>query len=118
MTVGSRSVPYSIVTAVGPRGAGDPALASLLESRPDGPPPIVLNAWAAEDLQAKAGDALDLEYYRWTDEGRLVTDTSAFRVSGVLPMRAPRSISSGRPTIRASPDQRIFPTGTRRFRST
>lgn len=89
MTVGSRSVPYSIVTAIGPTAAGDPTMASLLQSRSDGPPPIVLNAWAAEDLQAKTGDALDLEYYRWTDEGRLVTATSPFRVAGVVPMRGP-----------------------------
>jgi ABC-type antimicrobial peptide transport system permease subunit len=87
MTVGGRSVPYSIVTAIGPSGAGDPTLASLLQPRPDGPTPIVLNAWAAEDLQAKAGDALELEYYRWANEGRLVTERSPFQVAGVIPMR-------------------------------
>ena len=86
LTVGGRSVPYSIVTAVGPRAAGDANLAGLLQSSPEGPPPIVLNAWAAEDLQAKVGDALTLEYYRWTDEGRLVTERSPFRVTGVVPM--------------------------------
>jgi ABC-type lipoprotein release transport system permease subunit len=85
--VGGRSVPYSIVTALGPNGGGDLALARLLRAPADGPPPIVLTSWAADDLQAKTGDALELEYYRWTDEGRLVTDSSAFRVAGIVPMR-------------------------------
>jgi ABC-type antimicrobial peptide transport system permease subunit len=89
MTIAGRSVPYSIVTAVGPNGGGDAGLAALLRARGDGPPPIVLTAWAADDLQAKAGDALDLEYYRWTDEGRLVTDRASFLVAGIVPMRGP-----------------------------
>ncbi len=86
MTVSGRSIPYSIVTALGPEAAGDATLAGLLRPTPGGPPPIVLNAWAAADLKAAAGDALDLEYYRWTDDGRLVTERSGFRVAGVVPM--------------------------------
>ncbi len=87
LSVGGRTVPYSIVTAVGPGGGGDAALGAMLQSGAGDPPPIVLTAWAAEDLQARPGDALELEYYRWTDEGRLVTDKSPFRVAGVIPMR-------------------------------
>ncbi len=86
MTVSGRSLPYSIVTAIGPEAGGDPSLARLLQPAAGGAPPIVLTAWAAEDLHAKAGDDLDLEYYRWADDGRLVTDRSSFRVAGVVPM--------------------------------
>jgi ABC-type antimicrobial peptide transport system permease subunit len=84
--VAGRSVPYSIVTAIGPGAAGDRAIAQLLQPATGGPPPIVLNAWTAADLQAKTGDALDLEYYRWADDGRLVTERTSFRVAGVVPM--------------------------------
>jgi ABC-type antimicrobial peptide transport system permease subunit len=101
MTVGSRTTPYSLVTAIGPDAAGDKALADALKgpqppqgSQPppgpqaqQAPPPIVLNEWLARDLGAKPGDALTLEYYRWAEEGRLVTDQASFKVAGVLPMR-------------------------------
>ena len=86
MTTGTRSVPYSIVTALGPDAAGDATLARLLQTSPGATPPIVLNAWAAERLGAKTGDTLDLEYYRWSADGRLVTDRAEFRVAGTLPM--------------------------------
>jgi putative ABC transport system permease protein len=87
MTVGTKTVPYSIVTAVGPDAAGDPSIAKLLERAPSARSPIVLTEWAARDLAARAGDSLELEYYRWADEGRLVTDRASFVVAGVVPMR-------------------------------
>jgi ABC-type antimicrobial peptide transport system permease subunit len=86
MTVGERSVPYSLVSAVGPDGAGDAGLARALGATTD-PAPIVLNEWTARELQAAAGAALELEYLRWADEGRLVTERAPFRVAGVVPMR-------------------------------
>ena len=91
---GGRTVPYSIVSAVGADGAGDQELAALLAPPALAPdyrtrvaPPIVLTEWAAKDLGVNAGDPIDLEYYRWADEGRLVTERATFRVAGVLPMR-------------------------------
>ena len=35
--------------------------------------PLWLNEWAAEDLDARTGDAVQLEYFVWTDEGGLET---------------------------------------------
>jgi hypothetical protein len=84
MTVGSRTVPYSLVTAIGPAAAGDDALARLLADSQ--PPAIVLNEWAARDLQASRGQTLEMEYYRWLDEGRLTTARASFVVSGIVPM--------------------------------
>jgi putative ABC transport system permease protein len=86
MTVGDRSVPYSLVTALGPSADGDAAIAEALAGEHDGSDPIVLNAWAAQDLRAINGAALELEYYRWTDEGRLVTESHTFRVAATVPM--------------------------------
>jgi putative ABC transport system permease protein len=93
LKIGDRTVPYSLVTAIGPDAAGDATLAKLLDDRSSGvqagqPPatPIVLNEWAARDLHATPGQALELEYYRWLDEGRLTTARASFRVTGIVPM--------------------------------
>jgi len=74
--VGDRAVPYSTVAAIdyGPR--------EQKESRP----PVWLNAWAAEDLKAKVGDKVTLEYYIWTDEDGLETRSAEFTLAGVTAM--------------------------------
>jgi ABC-type antimicrobial peptide transport system permease subunit len=86
MRLGDRTVPYSLITAIGPEADRDAVLARLLA--PDGRrmPPIVLNEWAARDLGASPGDEIEIEYFRWADEGRLVTGRSAFAVSGIVPI--------------------------------
>jgi ABC-type antimicrobial peptide transport system permease subunit len=86
ITIDGREVPYSIVTAVPRDGAGDAAIARWLTPVPNAPPPIVLTAWAAEDLRARPGDDVELEFYRWAEDGRLVTDRAAFRLAGIAPM--------------------------------
>jgi putative ABC transport system permease protein len=86
LTVADRTVPYSLITALGPDAAGDTDLARLLASAGT-PNPIVLNEWAARDLRAAVGDTVGVEYLRWADEGRLVTDRATFRVAGIVPMR-------------------------------
>ena len=86
LTVGERTVPYSLVAGLGPAAGGDTRLAELLRDTGDGAPPIVLNDWAARDLGAQVGSDLQLEYYRWADEGRLVTEQTIFRVAGVVPI--------------------------------
>ncbi len=86
MTTGGRSVPYSLVAGVGPAAVGDTALASMLEDTGAGDPPVVLNDWAARDLGVSVGSPLELEYYRWADAGRLVSERAAFRVSGIVPI--------------------------------
>ena len=84
MTIGDRTVPYSLVTAIGPAAAGDARLARMLAT-PAGPP-IVVNEWAARELRAVPGQTLEMEYYRWLDEGRLTTARASFVVAGVVPM--------------------------------
>jgi putative ABC transport system permease protein len=49
-------------------------------------PPILLNDWAARDLQAKPGELLTLEYYVWQDEGRLLTQSARFHLIGIVPL--------------------------------
>jgi ABC-type lipoprotein release transport system permease subunit len=77
-----REVPYSIVTAFGEETfdslAGGPA------SKDAGG--VVLNDWAARELDAKVGDAVTFEYYVWEEAGRLTTRQAEFRLAGVAPL--------------------------------
>jgi len=81
--IGDRAIPYSLVAAVEPQvlepvtQTGNSSVAS----------PIWLNQWAADDLNARPGDRVTLEYYLWQDEGQLTTHASEFQLAGVLPIR-------------------------------
>ncbi len=86
MAIGERSLPYSLVVGLGPDAGGDARLAGLLQDSGAGDPPLVLNTWAANDLGATVGQPISVEYYRWADEGRLVTERASFRVAGIVPI--------------------------------
>ena len=90
VTVNGRAAPYSLVSAIGPDAGGDARLAPLLT--PADPtaataPPIVFNDWLTRDLQPSPGDAVEIEYYRWADEGRLVEDRATFTFAGSVPIQ-------------------------------
>lgn len=78
---GGREIPYSLVTALDFPSFGLPPTTPGVE-----PPPVVLNRWAARDLEARPGDLLELEYYLWAEQGRLLTRSARFRLSDVVPM--------------------------------
>jgi ABC-type lipoprotein release transport system permease subunit len=75
--IGDRAIPYSTVAAVEGLDVGS------LEKEVR---PLFLNEWAAEDLGAKAGDTVTLDYFLWSDEDGLQTGSSTFRFAGVVPM--------------------------------
>jgi ABC-type lipoprotein release transport system permease subunit len=82
--VGNREVPYSLVTALEPeriRVWAQPATGNSKMS------PIWLNQWAGEDLEARVGDRVTLEYYLWKEDGQLATQTSEFELAGIVPIR-------------------------------
>jgi hypothetical protein len=102
MIAGDRTVPYSLVAGLGPSAGGDRRLAELLHDTGEGAPPVVLNDWAARNLGVQTGSPLIMEYYRWADEGRLVTEQTTFRVTGVVPIEglaADRRLSPAYPGI-------------------
>ena len=72
LRLGERATPYSLVTAV------DAQELAVDE--------IAINAWLAEDLGAKPGDALSLRYYVVAEDRRLVEKTSRFKVRTILPL--------------------------------
>jgi len=80
--IGDRQIPYSLVTGVEFIDIG------LAELEMMEPPPIILNEWAADDLDAAMGDTVSLDYYLWEDPGRLVTRTMDFQLAGILPVAA------------------------------
>jgi len=89
---GGRETPYSMVTA------GEPPLvpADLKEDE------IILNEWTAEDLQAKPGDKVELEYFTVVLMRKLDTHKAAFTVKAVVPiegMHADRNLMPEFPGI-------------------
>ena len=121
---GERVTPYSLVTALDPARLGvaspggappDAASAAGAVASPAGaggpageePPPIWLNTWTADDLEAAPGDVVTLQYYRWEDAGALVTETADFRVAAVVPMEglaADRDLAPEYPGITEATD--------------
>jgi len=113
LRVGDKEIPYSLVAAVDPDlypGAG-------------GPDGIVLNDWAGDDLGARAGDRLTMEFYVWADEGRIETREADFTVEGIVPMEgvaADRDLAPSYPGISETDDlsdwEPPFPLDLRRVR--
>ena len=87
---GDRQTPYSLVTALDLAAvipAGEPATTTAeVDDIRAGPPPIVLNDWTAEDLEAGLGDIVTVEYYLWEEAGALLTEAAQFRVAAIVPI--------------------------------
>lgn len=129
---GERSIPYSLVTALDEDSFGElikggkTAGAGLATARPPnvatkdgkGQPlslqssaepesPIILNEWAARDLDAELGDVISLEYYLWHEDGRLETTTASFSLKAIVPFKglaADRNLVPEYPGITGSED--------------
>ena len=78
---GSRSTPYSMVTAI--EGAGEPW--GELLPRGDASA-IAINRWLADDLEAAVGDEVSLRYFVIDEGGELVERSRAFRVHAIVPL--------------------------------
>ena len=106
--VRDRQVPYSLVSGLplralpefglkpgsdrgqtGVRPGSDqgltPNLGAPLRTIP-GADAIVLNEWAARELDARPGDPVTLEYYRWDVASGLRTATADFTLAGIVPI--------------------------------
>jgi len=95
-----RSIPYSLVTALdektfdeltnagptilGPDAIQPPTPGNLSNLNPA---PIILNEWAARDLDVRKGDAISLDYYLWHESGRLETKTAVFELVAITPIK-------------------------------
>jgi putative ABC transport system permease protein len=95
---GDRQIAYSLVTATDMSAVlnGSPP------SRADG---IVLNEWAARELNATPGETIDLDYYLWDPVAGLTTRTASFTLERVIPIQgfaADRRLAPDYPGITAS----------------
>jgi putative ABC transport system permease protein len=70
----TKSIPYSFVSSIGDK---------FLSANE-----IILNQWAADDLQAKPGDSISLKYFEIGPLRQLVNKVSVFVVKGVIPMNS------------------------------
>jgi putative ABC transport system permease protein len=101
---GQRELPYSIVTAIDDesfqrlrRAQSVQTQAPQTRSSDDASPsndasgaqlsPILLNEWAARELEARPGETITLQYYLWQDGGRLQTGEAQFQLAGVVPIK-------------------------------
>lgn len=86
---GGHEIPYSVITAT---DLGQGAMSSLrpaegLPSHASSVGPsrsIWLNEWAWRDLGITPGEPVEVDYYFWQDDGRLVTRTAAFNFAGAV----------------------------------
>jgi ABC-type lipoprotein release transport system permease subunit len=77
LAANGKTTPYSMVSAV------EPPAAPFLPNPTTG---AVLNAWLADDLGAKLGDELRLDYYALDAGNRLVERSAKLPVAGVVPL--------------------------------
>ena len=90
LRAGEREIPYSTVTAIGlnPAAAGESLL--LLNGSPAPTltgDEMLLNEWAARDLKANVGDAIEMTYYVVGAGGALDTATHRFSLRGIVRLR-------------------------------
>jgi putative ABC transport system permease protein len=106
---GDRQIPYSLVTATDlsqlPGAAGVAAAPSVTPAAAPTTDAIVLNDWAARELEARPGDRIDVDYYLWDAAGGLVTRSASFTLSRIVPivgLAADRRLAPDYPGITSS----------------
>jgi putative ABC transport system permease protein len=89
--IGAHDIPYAVITAVDLQRGGMNAIRPMEKFSNPHPPADVnesiwLNEWAWRDLGGAPGDVVEVDYYLWQEEGRLVAQTARFRLAGVISM--------------------------------
>lgn len=80
LRAGDAETPYSMAT--GAAGISMPFLDQGLERGE-----AAINQWLADDLGARVGDSLEIDYYVVGEENELLEETSSFTVKAILPMQ-------------------------------
>ncbi len=84
----AEAIPYSVVAAIDPDSWGGRILTNTARNDPPGlrDGEILLNEWAAEDLGAKVGDTITLDYYVTNPFGQIDERSAEFTLRGILPL--------------------------------
>ena len=83
---GDRVLPYSTVAAMDVGSVGRLRLADGRPAPVPGEGDVLLNAWAAKDLRAGTGDAVELVYFEAGPKEALITRHVTLRLAGVVAM--------------------------------
>lgn len=113
LTLGERYTPYSMVTGIGPLGTIESH--SSVFGQPLSAGEILLNAWEAEDLEAKVGDEVRLSFHVIDASRQLVEREESFTVAGILPLEgvvADRSLMPDFPGLADADNCRDWEPGT------
>jgi ABC-type lipoprotein release transport system permease subunit len=90
---GDRAVPYSLIAgvdlqAVAPAGTRGPGAAPAPPADAGGGAgAIVLNDWAARELQVSPGDRVQVEFYLWDAAAGLRTSSVSFTLRAIVPIQ-------------------------------
>lgn len=90
MHAGDRLLPYSLIAALDPRPGPAWASLTLVDGSPATAPTaggILLNDWAAEDLQVSVGDSIELRYFSVGPREELREELTQLEVEGIVAMR-------------------------------
>ena len=97
---GDRAIPYSLIAAT-----------DLAAVQPSSPPPtgesdsIILNDWAARELDASPGDTIAIDYFLWDTATGLTTHRAEFTLARAVPiagLAADRRLAPEYPGITAA----------------
>ncbi|MGA2067382.1 MAG: ABC transporter permease [Thermoguttaceae bacterium] len=105
----NRQIPYSTITAID--FADGPPLGPFLSTNGKPVPPladgqIALNSWAAEDLGAKPGDTIRVDYFEpESTHGEARQATAEFRLAAVVELSGAAADRALTPAVRGITDQ-------------
>lgn len=102
-------VPYSTITAINSAPDAGPALDEQGQPVELGPNDIALSSWTAEDLGAKIGDTIRLDYFApETTHGEAKETSARFTLKAIVPLTEPTSgfYKRGRTQMPATYDKR------------
>ncbi len=83
-TGGDTTIPYSTAAAIDPNSKTAKSFRMKAGKMLANDRDILLNAWAADDLDAKIGDTIEIDYYVTSTGGKLDTKTDSFTLCGIL----------------------------------
>ena len=87
ISAGTRTVPYSTVSGIDITESSPFGSLQMTDGTPApalGDDEILLNQWAARNLEVRPGDRIDLEYFVVGTSGQLLTSRSSLRLRGVV----------------------------------
>jgi putative ABC transport system permease protein len=86
----SREVPYSILVGIDSSSQFDLEQYTALDENTIRTPYVWINSWLAEQIDAKPGDWIEVEYFEpETIEGKEVEASARFMVVGIVPITEP-----------------------------